>query len=243
MQTIQTPDGPAPDGTPWHVLREDYLAGHSARSLCVNYDVPMSTFRARAKREGWRRCDQPEPDPFSQPEPDDEPFDPDLLVIRARAHLRRAVTAGDALGALRWMKLVEQLTDFARRERGVRVRNAPDPRQAERDAIEAAYRRREAAETGTTRDISEAGGWSVDPDALSHPPDAPESNAGQSAVTGYVHDQLEQSQASFEGLDSLDSFFSAEELAANPELAGALKSLGALSPFLRDQARERATGP
>lgn len=243
METIQTPDGPAPSGTPWHVLREDYLAGSPARVLCENYGVPLSTFRARARREGWRRADQPEPAAAAPPEPDDEPFDPDLLVTRARAHLRRAVTAGDALGALRWMKLVEQLTDFAGRERCVRARHAPDPRQAEKDAREAAWRRREAAEAGAPTDLPPDTAQPLDSPP---PPEArldPESNTDPSRILEQPIDPAEDFETLYDQLDSLDSFFSDRELAAHPELADAVRAMSALSPFLRDQAQKRANGP
>ena len=245
METnIETQDGPAPSGTPWHVLREDYLAGSPARILCESYGVPLSTFRARAKREGWRHCDQPDASAAPPSPPDDhEPFDPDLLVIRARAHLRRAVTAGDALGALRWMKMVEQLTDFARRERCVRVRHAPDPNRAEDEAREAAWRRREAAEAGAAPDLTPDRDYGLDSDPDLGSPSTPESNADPAVPPAQPADRLKQSEALCDELDSLDSFFSPEELAAHPDLADAVRSMAALSPFLRDQARKRAGGP
>lgn len=231
METVETQDGPAPDDTPWKVLREDYLAGSPARVLCESYGVPLSTFRSRAKREKWRHCDQPEAQAAQASPPDDEPFDPDLLVIRARAHLRRTVTAGDALGALRWMKLVEQLTDFARRDRCARLRHAPDRRQAEDDAREAALRRQERAEAG-----------SIDsPPRPALLPD-PESNADLALDPDHPIDPIEDSENLYDQLDSLDSFFSEAELAAHPGLADAVRAMSALSPFLRDQAAKRA-GP
>ncbi|WP_374274606.1 hypothetical protein [Brevundimonas sp.] len=230
-----------PDDERWDRVRDYYLDGEPAWSVCQNFGIALSTFRARAKREGWRRCDQPaDTTPPLGHALDDEPFDPDLLVIRARAHLRRAVTSGDALNALRWMKMVEQLTDFARRERSVRVRHAPDPNGAEDEAREAAWRRREIMEGLTAPDL--------DPDDDLDPPCVldsavdPESNPSAAAAPVQALDRLEQSEALCDELDSLDSFFSADELAAHPELADAVRAMSALSPFLRDQARKRA-GP
>ncbi|WP_122465467.1 hypothetical protein [Brevundimonas lutea] len=242
METVETQDGPAPDDTPWKVLREDYLAGSPARVLCESYGVPLSTFRARARREGWRHCDQPDASATRPPPPDDEPFDADLLVIRARAHLRRAVIAGDALGALRWMKMVDQLTDFARRERCVRVRHAPDANRAEDEAREAAWRRREAAEAGPP-DLTADDDRTLDPDPDLDSPPSPESNAYRAESSAQPADRLRQSEALCDELDSLDSFFSAADLAAHQDLADAVRAMSALSPFLREQAHRRAGGP
>ncbi|WP_122465397.1 hypothetical protein [Brevundimonas lutea] len=224
-----------PDDERWDRVRDRYLGGEPAWSVCADYRLALSTFRARARREGWRRCDQPSETtpPLDPDEIDDEPFDPDLLVIRARAHLRRAVTAGDALNALRWMKMVEQLTDFARRERCVRVRHAPDPNGAEDEAREAAWRRRETLEGLILPDADPKDGLDafLDPDPVMDS----ESNAGPVQSLSQAPDRLEQSESLCDELDSLDSFFSADELAAHPDLADAVRAMSALSPFLRDQ--------
>ena len=68
----------------WSAARADYLAGGSATEVCERHGLSLSTFRWRARNEGWRRADQPETPvdaPFVDLEPDDEdwtppPYDP-----------------------------------------------------------------------------------------------------------------------------------------------------------------------
>ena len=71
------PDSPPPLHTRrsadlWALARSDYLAGGSAPEVCERHGLSLSTFRWRARHEGWRRADQPET-------PIDSPylFDPD----------------------------------------------------------------------------------------------------------------------------------------------------------------------
>lgn len=51
----------------WSRARQDYLAGGSASEVCERHGLSVSTFRWRARNEGWRRSDQPDSAP-------DEPF-------------------------------------------------------------------------------------------------------------------------------------------------------------------------
>lgn len=44
----------------WALARADYLAGGSAPEVCERHDLSLSTFRHRARVEGWRRADQVE---------------------------------------------------------------------------------------------------------------------------------------------------------------------------------------
>lgn len=68
----------------WSAARADYLAGGSASEVCERHGLSLSTFRWRARNEGWRRADQPETPidaPFVDLEPDDDdwtprPYDP-----------------------------------------------------------------------------------------------------------------------------------------------------------------------
>ena len=68
----------------WSAARADYLAGGSATEVCERHGLSLSTFRWRARNEGWRRADQPETPvdaPFVDLEPDDDdwttpPYDP-----------------------------------------------------------------------------------------------------------------------------------------------------------------------
>lgn len=68
----------------WGAARADYLAGGSAAEVCERHGLSLSTFRWRARNEGWRRTDQPETPldaPFVDLEPEDDdwkprPYDP-----------------------------------------------------------------------------------------------------------------------------------------------------------------------
>ena len=44
----------------WALARADYLAGGSAPEVCERHGLSLSTFRHRARVEGWRRADQVE---------------------------------------------------------------------------------------------------------------------------------------------------------------------------------------
>jgi hypothetical protein len=70
----------------WALIREDYLDGHTKERLAAHYHVGESTIRDRARREGWRRCDQPAPDigrieDAADDEDDYEPMRPVVEVI------------------------------------------------------------------------------------------------------------------------------------------------------------------
>ena len=45
----------------WEAAGTAYLAGSTAEEVSAVYGMAVSTFRARAKDEGWRREDQPDP--------------------------------------------------------------------------------------------------------------------------------------------------------------------------------------
>lgn len=54
----------------WALARADYLAGGSAPEVCERHGLSLSTFRHRARVEGWRRVDQvetPVDAPFTEP--------------------------------------------------------------------------------------------------------------------------------------------------------------------------------
>lgn len=105
--------------TAWDAARADYLAGETAEAVCERYGMGVSTFRARARDEGWRRSDQPDPAPV-------DPLDmaaeietglPDYadMARQALVRLNRAVQAGRAVEAARWMRLHARLLDLAPR--------------------------------------------------------------------------------------------------------------------------------
>lgn len=99
----------------WDLAREDYLAGDSGTQVCERYGLNPSTFADRARREGWRKCDQPDPPPVPDDDPEaDEPVDCAALAEDALVRVRRALRRGRAGEAASWMRLHEKLT--ARRE-------------------------------------------------------------------------------------------------------------------------------
>lgn len=78
------PSGHRPRGDAvWSAARADYLSGGSASEVCERHGLSLSTFRWRARNEGWRRADQPETPsdaPFIHGRADDDwtppPYDP-----------------------------------------------------------------------------------------------------------------------------------------------------------------------
>lgn len=120
-----TPETPPPADAPaghaihspetWAMARRDYLAGDSAPQVCDRYGLNESTFSDRARREGWRKCDQPDPPPLPDDDPEDgEPVDCAALAEDALVRVRRALRRGRAAEAASWMRLHEKL--IARRE-------------------------------------------------------------------------------------------------------------------------------
>ncbi|KQS57498.1 hypothetical protein ASG17_01920 [Brevundimonas sp. Leaf363] len=100
-----TPRRIRPDSV-WNDAREDYLIGFTAQEVCRRHDLGLSAFWARAQREGWRRADQPAPDPV------DDALDPDAPVAsreqaidKAWRRVDAALDAGRSTDALRWMRI------------------------------------------------------------------------------------------------------------------------------------------
>jgi hypothetical protein len=102
----------------WAAARRDYLAGDTAEAVCDRYGLKLGTLRSRAAREGWRRCDAGDPDPWPD---DDDPVEdaaadaPDLAAMAAQALMRlnRAVRRGRAAEAASWLRTWRALTDPA----------------------------------------------------------------------------------------------------------------------------------
>ncbi|HAJ02839.1 hypothetical protein, partial [Brevundimonas sp. UBA2503] len=100
----------------WARARADYLAGESASVVCDRYGMRVSTLRNRAAEEGWRRQDQPEPEPVDL-DAEMEQGLPDYADMAAHALIRlnRAILKGHATEAGRWMRLHRTLLDMARK--------------------------------------------------------------------------------------------------------------------------------
>ena len=100
----------------WARARADYLAGESASVVCDRYGMRLSTLRNRAAAEGWRRQDQPEPDPVDLDLEREQGLpDPADMAAHALIRLNRAILKGHATEAGRWMRLHVRLLELARR--------------------------------------------------------------------------------------------------------------------------------
>lgn len=130
MQDAHTPAATAPAGhrmrstDTWDAARAAYLAGEAAQSVCDRFDLGLSAFRDRARREGWRRADAADPDP----EPVEDLLEDDapllsreqmmeaLWRMAARA-LRRGRTAEAHRCLAAHARLTEQVRSDQRAER------------------------------------------------------------------------------------------------------------------------------
>ncbi|WEK40448.1 MAG: hypothetical protein P0Y50_02245 [Candidatus Brevundimonas colombiensis] len=115
----------------WKAAGQDYLAGDTAEMVGARYGMGVSTFRARAADEGWRRRDQPDPDPVDGPldaaDLLDEPTDFAVMADQALARLNRAVRSGRAMEAARWMRLHLSLAALARQQDAAPPPPKPEP--------------------------------------------------------------------------------------------------------------------
>ncbi len=121
----------------WAAARDAFLAGEPAEAVCARVDLGLSAFWKRAREEGGRRADQPDP------EPDDVWPDPDARLERsdladlAWQRLSRAVGQGRIAEALRWQKLHAELTAPERAREREAAREEARLRRAEEDARDA----------------------------------------------------------------------------------------------------------
>ena len=100
----------------WALAQRDYQNGDTAWEVCARYDLRPSTLRDRARAEGWRRMDAPEPEPVDL-DSDEALALPDYeeMALVALVRMNRALKAGRAAEAGRWMRLHEKLTAMAER--------------------------------------------------------------------------------------------------------------------------------
>lgn len=100
----------------WNAARDAYLAGATAEEVCERHDLGLSAFRARARRHGWRRADQPDP------EPQDDDLDAYAgvalteLVDLAWRRVARALDRGASTEAARWLRIHASLHARAQAE-------------------------------------------------------------------------------------------------------------------------------
>lgn len=108
-------------GETWDAARAAFLAGESASEVCGRFGLGLSAFKQRARREGWRRSDQPDPDPRSAR--DDEDLEEELEALgsadfehmadRAARLAQRAILLGELTAADRWTRLHARLAPLA----------------------------------------------------------------------------------------------------------------------------------
>lgn len=153
----QPPAEPAPAPEPhmgrptyppeaWAKARQFYVSGLPASSICEQLGMSESGLRQRARREGWRRADQPWIPPIDDGAELEARHDGvidriELLDLAdvAFTRMKRAVLRGSAAEALRWKQVAEML--WAEHEQAERWGEQAD---AERDAL--LERTRECAE-------------------------------------------------------------------------------------------------
>lgn len=121
----------------WDLARKDYIAGYAARDVCARYGLNLSTFRTRARVEGWRRADLPDPEVLSFAEEDALDTGPPAaageLADKARRAMARALDKGLAAEAQRFFKLARELRRLESEERQARrifderIRRDADP--------------------------------------------------------------------------------------------------------------------
>ena len=132
MQTHHLPDSPPVFDADkvralWAAAKADYLAGGSGPEVCERYGLILRTFRDRAAKEGWRRADQPapEPAPAAQDQPlvipdapsgairdgteQPPPLTASEMVDKAWSMLQAAVAAGQLIQARGWLRLYKEL--------------------------------------------------------------------------------------------------------------------------------------
>jgi hypothetical protein len=105
----------------WEAIRNRYHNGETAESLCHLFGISPSSFHTRARQEGWRRLDAPDPIVEAPPTTDELARDerPNFGVMADTAMRRaaRAVREGRLSDAQGWTRVGRSLAAAARRER------------------------------------------------------------------------------------------------------------------------------
>lgn len=91
----------------WARVRADYRNGATAASCARTHGVSLSTLRHRAKREGWRRADQPAPAP---------PPGVEAMAHAAFLEAQAALARGDVKAAAEALKLATLASGWAHPE-------------------------------------------------------------------------------------------------------------------------------
>lgn len=119
----------------WARAREEYLEGESCPTVCARHGMAESTFRQRAKAGGWRRIDQPDPEPVDlDAEEEAGLLDYAQMARHALVRLNRAVLRGRAAEAAGWMRLHMRLSGLARAAEAAPASPPPAPKPATKPA-------------------------------------------------------------------------------------------------------------
>lgn len=120
------PQPNAPDWTrrsaaTWAAARKDYLAGGFAVEVCERHGLSLSTFRWRARTEGWRRSDQPHGAVFEPLDSYELGFIDERLPCNAAdmarlawANASKAMIDGKLIEARGWSRLHQDLAAIAK---------------------------------------------------------------------------------------------------------------------------------
>ena len=101
----------------WDRARDDYLAGATAEEVCRRHDLGLSAFKVRARQGGWRRTDQPAPDPVDDDIDLDSPAEPrSRMLDKAWRRVSHALDTGRSTEAMRWMRVHAMLLAAERSE-------------------------------------------------------------------------------------------------------------------------------
>lgn len=93
----------------WVQARDDYLSGMAAETVCRRYDLGLSAFRRRARRYGWRRVDQADPEPVGDDLSIYDDIELDDQIQLARLRYLHALDRGRSVEAARWRRLCSEL--------------------------------------------------------------------------------------------------------------------------------------
>ena len=98
----------------WDYARIDFSSGRPADEVCRVYGLAVSTLKARARREGWRRKDLTETDPVKLRDESDieappAPPTPELIDLAWRL-MAEAMAQGRTSDTKSWLKVWRDLT-------------------------------------------------------------------------------------------------------------------------------------
>jgi len=121
----------------WQAAKADYLDGAAAETVCERYDLGLSAFRQRARREGWRRLDAEDASVFPPAYPPTLEAEPssEALAELAWRSVAQAIRRGRVYEARAWVKLAAELKAKADAERAAEAAAEEEARlKIEREA-------------------------------------------------------------------------------------------------------------